>query len=545
MGCSSYDVINYDSNQKEDYLTKIIYESIITRKRAQIQAQYDAEQEEAGRLERELLRQQHLLNSLDNKGPKSYVDNLITTEIPKMDFGIIAPEEEVVKDLNDRDCEEYKEDEVDEEEEIDIEELKKEEEKNKNEIDDLKRQIEELNKKEEEKNVKKNKERKKGGNAGFFGKKNENKEEEKNDEEKKEEKKEENEERKSNQKEGSEKEKKSSQKEESQKEKKSSQKEGSEKEKNSDIKKEIENNDIDGEKSKGTKSNVDSEEKSKENSNKEKADDDKNKKRKKNKKEKSKRKKEKGKDKEEKEELNNEDENDEEKRIKEEKAKKKKEIMANRLKALMELKVENPPYKEQIKRYKYPKKVDEHANKLDFSPTPSELVLCVIGDEKCGKSSFIKKYTRDAFDEVYQKTEKIDNYDEIEAEVDSKKIKLVILDTPPLTVRKNIKLIQEEGINKSHIIIYIFDINDEHAEFKVRLMTQSLEFNDKQIIAIIGNKSDKVSIYASKNKEFIGNYCSIKNFVFEVISCSDTFKNEIENFVNNKIIKQYLALNKK
>ena len=132
MGCSSYDVINYDSNQKEDYLTKIIYESIITRKRAQIQAQYDAEQEEAERLERELLRQQHLLNSLDNKGPKSYVDNLITTEIPKMDFGIIAPEEEIVKDLNDRDCEEYKEDEVDEEEEIDIEELKKEEEKNKN-----------------------------------------------------------------------------------------------------------------------------------------------------------------------------------------------------------------------------------------------------------------------------------------------------------------------------------------------------------------------------------------------------------------------------
>jgi len=544
MGCSSYDVINYDSNQKEDYLTKVIYESIITRKKAQIQAQYDAEQEEAERLEREYLRQQYLLNSIDNKGPKSYVDNLITTEIPKMDFGIIAPEEEIVKDLNDRDCEEYKEDEVDEEEEIDIEELKKEEEKNKNEIEELKRQIEEMNKKEEEKDVKKNKERKKRGNAGFFGKKNEDKEEEKNEEEKKEEKQEENEEKKSNQKEGSEKEKKYSQKEENE-EKKSSQKEGSEKEKNSDIKKEKENNDIDGVNSKGIKSNVDSEEKSKENSNKDEANDDKNKKRKKNKKEKSRRKKEKGKDKEEKEELNNEEENDEEKKIKEEKAKKKKEKMVDRLKALMELKVEDPPYKDQIKRYKYPKKVDEHANKLDFSPTPSELVLCIIGDEKCGKSSFIKKYTRDAFDEVYQKTEKIDNYDEIEAEVDSKKIKLVILDTPPLTIRKNIKLIQEEGINKSHIIIYIFDINDEHAEFKVRLMTQSLEFNEKQIIAIIGNKSDNVSIYASKNKETIRDYCTIKNYIFEVISCSDTFKNEIEDFVNNKIIKQYLNLNKK
>ncbi len=99
MDWYSIDVINYDSNQKEDYLTKVIYESIITRKKAQIQAQYDAEQEEAERLEREYLRQQYLLNSIDNKGPKSYVDNLITTEIPKMDFDIIAPEEEIVKDL--------------------------------------------------------------------------------------------------------------------------------------------------------------------------------------------------------------------------------------------------------------------------------------------------------------------------------------------------------------------------------------------------------------------------------------------------------------
>ena len=37
-----------------------------------------------------------------------------------MKFGIVAPEEEIVKDLNDRDCEEYKEGEEIEDEEIDI-----------------------------------------------------------------------------------------------------------------------------------------------------------------------------------------------------------------------------------------------------------------------------------------------------------------------------------------------------------------------------------------------------------------------------------------
>ena len=93
MGCSSYENINYDSNQKEDYLTAVIHESIIARKRAKEQEEYDKEQEEAQLLEKEYLRQQHLLESLETRGPKSYIDNLIITEIPKMKFGNGAPEE--------------------------------------------------------------------------------------------------------------------------------------------------------------------------------------------------------------------------------------------------------------------------------------------------------------------------------------------------------------------------------------------------------------------------------------------------------------------
>ena len=67
-------------------------------------------------------------------------------------------------------------------------------------------------------------------------------------------------------------------------------------------------------------------------------------------------------------------------------------------------------------------------------------------------------------------------------------------------------------------------------------MSQSFEFNDKQIIVIIGNKTDKISIYSSKNKDFIKDYCYIKKFIFTTISCADTTKEEIENFVNDKII---------
>ena len=167
MGCTSastnYDPIDYESNPKEDYLTKTIYESIMARKKAKIQDAFDAERKEQEEREKELMRQQFLLNSIDPKGPKSYIDNLINTEIPKMEFGNLASEEAIVNDLNDRECEEYGEgekEEEDKEEEMDEDEIKEKQEKNKNEMEELKRKLEEMNKKSEEEKNKKNQKKK-------------------------------------------------------------------------------------------------------------------------------------------------------------------------------------------------------------------------------------------------------------------------------------------------------------------------------------------------------------------------------------------------
>ena len=556
MGCSSYENINYDSNQKEDYLTAAIYESIKARKRAKEQEEYDKEQEEAQRLEKEYLRQQHLLESLETRGPKSYIDNLIITEIPKMKFGNVAPEEEIVKDLNNRDCEVYKEDEKDEDEEekIDMEELKKEEEKNKNEIDELKRQIEEMNKKEEENKMDKKgkKGRKKGGASGFFKKNEDNKEgEENNMEEKKEEGEEEKEdekeeeEKKDSKKEWSKEESKRESKKEGSKEesKKTSKKEGSKEESKKNSKKEGNLEESEKEKIISKLESMDEEKNSQivneERANKETDYDLENNERKGR--NKSTHKKRKNRDKQKEGTDNTIEENVNENEIID--RSKKKKIKTDKMKELMELKAEKPPYNDKIKRYKYPKKKEQSENKLEFIPSPTELTMCVIGDENTGKTSFVRKYTRNNFEEAHQKTEKIEE-EEIDIEIDSKNIKLKIIDTPPLSVRKNIKMIQEEGINKSHIVIYIVDINDEYAEFKVRLMIQSLVINEKQIIGIIGNKSDKVSYFSSKNREAIEDYCSIRKYTFEVISCGDTTQKEIEDIVNDKIINKYLSLYK-
>ena len=167
MGCTgSYDPLNYEENQKEDYLTKTIFESIMARRRAKIQGEYDAERKEQEDREKELMRQQYLLNSINPRGPKSYVDNLINKEIPKMEFGNLASEEQLLDDLNDRECEEYGEDEKEEEteEEMTESEIKDKQAQNKNEMEELKKKLEELNKKSEEdknKNIRKKKEKEK------------------------------------------------------------------------------------------------------------------------------------------------------------------------------------------------------------------------------------------------------------------------------------------------------------------------------------------------------------------------------------------------
>ena len=511
-----------------------------------IQSEFDAERKEQEEREKELLRQQYLLDSINPRGPKSYVDNLINKEIPKMEFGNLASEEQILDDLNNRECEAYGEDEkVEETEEQMTEgEIKEKQEKNRNEMEEIKRQLEELNKKSEEEKGKKTK-KKKGEKDGFFGNKKENKEENKSKS------KNENEEEKENEEIEQSKKEKSELNEEEENENESKIKNN----KNNKNKKDKENNE--NKNIEEINDNINENEEIEDNE--EEDEENINNKRNKNKTNKNKKNEINSKNSqtqhemetEEEKELSNfksEDlESDEKEKEKERqllKQKMQEERKLNRqkkMKELMKLKAENLPYADKIKKYKYPKKEIQEKPEIDFSPTPTEIVLCVIGEEKNGKSSFIKKYTRNVFEQTYKKTEEIDTYDNIEAEYENKKIKLNIIDTPPLNKRKYMNLIQE-NINKSHIIFYVIDINDEYADFKVKLTMQNFEFNEKQIIAILGNKSDKVSIFAKKNKDTFEGYCSLRKYIFEIISCQDKPKNELENFMNNKVIKEYFYL---
>ena len=544
MGCTSYDPLNYEENQKEDYLTKTIFESIMARKRAKIQGEFDAERKEQEDREKELLRQQYLLDSINPRGPKSYVDNLINKEIPQMEFGNLASEEQILEDLNNRECEAYDEGEkVEETEEQMTEgEIKEKQEKNRNEMEEIKRKLEELNKKSEEEKGKKSK-KKKGEKDGFFGNKKENKEENKSKS------KTENEEEKENDENEQSKKEKSELNEEEENENESKIKNN----KNNKNKKDKENNE--NKNIEEINDNINENEEIEDNE--EEDEENINNKRNKNKTNKNKKNEINSKNSqtqhemetEEEKELSNfksedleSDQKEKERQLLKQKMQEERKLnRQKKMKELMKLKAENLPYADKIKKYKYPKKEIQEKPEIDFSPTPAEIILCVIGEEKNGKSSFIKKYTRNVFEQTYKKTEEIDTYDNIEVEYENKKIKLNIIDTPPLNKRKYTNLIQE-NINKSHIIFYVIDINDEYADFKVKLTMQNFEFNEKQIIVILGNKSDKVSIFAKKNKDTFEGYCSLRKYIFEIISCQDKPKNELENFMNNKVIKEYFYL---
>ena len=510
MGCTGPQYTNDTRiNQKEDYLTRTIFESIISRQKAQIQNRDD--QLEAAEQEREknLIRQQQLLDSLNIKGPRSYVDNLIITEIPKMEFGNLAAEEDLVKDLNDRDCEELEEQEEVEKSEKNSEEAKNEEKKEelskKDEKESSKNGNEKNNKKKDKKKEGKEgeKEEKKGEKEG---EKEEKKEGKKGKEEKKEDAKDEISEKKEDAKDG--------------KNEKKDGDGGSEVSKEQKSSRQTKN-------SKNTKNSHNNEKKSNTIQSKNAAEEN-------------------GEEKLPENEEYSENSQKVSSKKESEKAKKnnaeKYDLKLNkRYQSLMNQKPELPSYISHIKKYKYPEQEKSTKINIEFPSKPQELIFCILGEEKTGKTSFIKKYTRNVFEEISEKTEAIKDYD-IETEAYSQKFKIKILDTPPLTKRKYLKTIQEDAINKSHIIFYIVDIGDENAEFKVRLFPQSFIFNYKQIIVVIGNKSDKVSIFSKDNMDKIDEYCYENNYIFYGMSCANTDKEEIEKFINERVFRKYFIL---
>ena len=116
-----------------------------------------------------------------------------------------------------------------------------------------------------------------------------------------------------------------------------------------------------------------------------------------------------------------------------------------------------------------------------FVPIPEKLFIAVIGYEKSGKSSFVKKYTKNLYDRVYVKTEEVlENKDRLFLYKD-KNIQLVIIDTPPIPKHGTCQIVQEQ-ISRAHIIIYVCDITEDDSLFKIKLNFTNFDFKPKSVI---------------------------------------------------------------
>ena len=163
----------------------------------------------------------------------------------------------------------------------------------------------------------------------------------------------------------------------------------------------------------------------------------------------------------------------------------------------------------------FPKPLEKQM--IDFSPNPSKLIITIIGKEYSGKTSLFSKYIHSKLPENYESTHEINENSDMNFNYNEKNIKLVIIDTPPIPKSENLNVVQEQ-INKSHIIIYIFDVTEEDIIFSIDLTFKNFDFIDKQIVCVLANKMDTPNEYTDDNVDIVENFCKEKNFDFIPIS---------------------------
>ena len=163
----------------------------------------------------------------------------------------------------------------------------------------------------------------------------------------------------------------------------------------------------------------------------------------------------------------------------------------------------------------FPKPLEKQM--IDFSPNPSKLIITIIGKEYSGKTSLFYKYIHSKLPKNYESTHEINENSDMNFNYNEKNIKLVIIDTPPIPKSENLNVVQEQ-INKSHIIIYIFDVTEEDIIFSIDLTFKNFDFIDKQIVCVLANKMDTPNEYTDDNVDIVENFCKEKNFDFIPIS---------------------------
>ena len=159
--------------------------------------------------------------------------------------------------------------------------------------------------------------------------------------------------------------------------------------------------------------------------------------------------------------------------------------------------------------------------------------IMVLGESKVGKTSLIKRYTKDQFGGVYLTTVGMDFQDKI-IEIEDKKVRLQVWDTAG---QERFRNVTKSYFQSSHGLLVVYDITDRESFEKINFWIENIKNNapENAKLILVGNKCDlanerKVSYEEGEN------YAKNLNIKFFEASARDgTNVNELFFYLANEI----------
>ena len=159
--------------------------------------------------------------------------------------------------------------------------------------------------------------------------------------------------------------------------------------------------------------------------------------------------------------------------------------------------------------------------------------IMVLGESKVGKTSLIKRYTKDQFGGVYLTTVGMDFQDKI-IEIEDKKVRLQVWDTAG---QERFRNVTKSYFQSSQGLVLVYDITDRESFEKLNFWVDNIKNNapENAKFILVGNKCDlanerKVSYEEGEN------YAKNLNIKFFEASARDgTNVNELFFYLANEI----------
>ena len=114
--------------------------------------------------------------------------------------------------------------------------------------------------------------------------------------------------------------------------------------------------------------------------------------------------------------------------------------------------------------------------------------IMVLGESKVGKTSLIKRFTKDQFGGVYLTTVGMDFQDKI-IEIEDKKIRMQVWDTAG---QERFRNVTKSYFQSSHGLLVVYDITDKESFEKINFWMKNIKENapENAKLILVGNKCD-------------------------------------------------------